>query len=653
MKREALNKVTHTIRASQLISRYGVGAMVEFPDQTLMTAAPEEWENNVTPIYDERLAKALHVDYFGLPIPVPGDTETCEDMQSVVNRRIAYIRFPEWYFCPCCQSFKPLSQWIEDWQAKGSKEVESDPYMVKHMRCSSIACKRQKSLVPARLVVICDKGHISDFPWVEWVHYKDGKGRVCDHPDLEIHTGGSVSSGLEGIHIKCRSCKAEASLKGVLGKGFFEELDKKNGTNVFTCKGDHPWKHAKEACLEHPQAVLRGASMIHYPVVISSLLIPPYTSNLRKAVEDSAIYAGLNGNTGIGLILSSLEDLPANSRNQVLMDYLNKAADKIASETGADAADIRKLLEEKWIQGMDDVEDEPFDEVRYKEEEYEALSGQGQGQKDSPDLLKAEQDIKAYEKLPFLRQVVLVHKLKEVRAMIGFSRVKPVAGADSEGFVSVKRPSTRWYPGYEVCGEGIFLDFRDDLIQSWVESNQKIIRRAKILQENYDRSFIGKNKPRTITPEFMLLHSVAHVLIKQLSFECGYGIASLRERIYCDAGDGDKHMSGILIYTASGDSEGTLGGLVRQGYRDSLQNIFAKAIDGARQCSNDPVCSLSNGQGRDALNLSACHSCLLLPETSCEEFNSFLDRGMILGTLDDPDIGFFQQFQEAMDLGRY
>lgn len=647
MPKKALNKYTHTIRAAQLISRYGVGALVDFPDQTLMTAAPEEWESNVTPIYDERLAKVLHVDYFGLPTPVLGDGEQGREDAVLVNKRISYARFPEWYFCPRCRSFKPLPKWIESWRKKDKESVEKDPYMVKHMRCTAIACKRQ-ALVPARLVMICEKGHISDFPWVEWVHYRSGEGRVCDHPDLEIHTGKSSSSGLEGIRISCRYCKASASLKGVLGKDFFRKLDKKNGSTVFTCKGEHPWKHVRENCGEYPQAVMRGASMVHYPVVISSLLIPPYTSNLRKAVEGSGAYDELS--KGIDLFMASLDGIPAESKDLVLVQYLDRNAKKIASETGRKEEDIRKLLEEKWIHGVDEAEDEPFDEVRYKEEEYEALTGRAPGQKDSPDLVREEQDIADYESVPFLRQVVLVHKLKEVRAMIGFSRVKPVAGAQCNRFVSVKRPATRWYPGYEVCGEGIFFDLKEDLIQSWVESEPEVIQRAAILQANYDRSFIGINKPRVITPGFILLHTIAHLLIKQLSFECGYGIASLRERIYCSVSDEGKAMNGILIYTANGDSEGTLGGLVRQGYKDCLQDIFTKAIGGARHCSNDPVCSLSHGQGRDALNISACHSCSLLPETSCEEFNSFLDRGMVLGTLEQPYIGFFQQFEKLMCL---
>jgi hypothetical protein len=140
-----------------------------------------------------------------------------------------------------------------------------------------------------------------------------------------------------------------------------------------------------------------------------------------------------------------------------------------------------------------------------------------------------------------------------------------------------------------------------------------------------------------------MLHTLSHLLIKQLSFECGYSVASLSERIYCAEESEGKQMSGIFIYTSSGDSEGTLGGLVRQGRPDTLPNIFRKAVQNAQTCSNDPVCILSGGQGRDALNLASCHACGLLPETCCEERNGFLDRGLLIGTYEDKGMGFYSE----------
>ena len=178
-------------------------------------------------------------------------------------------------------------------------------------------------------------------------------------------------------------------------------------------------------------------------------------------------------------------------------------------------------------------------------------------------------------------------------------------------------------------------------IDSWIEAHPAVVERAARLNHNYATSFIGKNNPRTITPKFLMLHTLSHLLISQLSFECGYSIASLSERLYCAEESDGKKMAGIFIYTASGDAEGTLGGLVRQGRPDAFPRILRKAIANAKTCSNDPVCIMSRGQGRDSLNLAACHACGLLPETCCEERNAFLDRGVIVGTYENPEIGFW------------
>lgn len=626
--KEALNPVSHTVRAAQFMTYAGVGAMVEFPDQILMTAAPEAWQEDVAKIHDERLEKVLHVDYFGLPIDADNGKQ---------NRRVAYTRFPEWYSCPICNRLQPLSKWLEDYRRYGpGKQRESDPYMVKHMRCP----KCRAELVVARIVTICQHGHIADFPWVKWVHYKNlrGKKEICDHPQLSIRTGQSAASGLEGIRVQCDTCKASATLKGALDPNVLEELDEKYGFREFRCEGKHPWKHQQEPCTEHPRAVMRGASSVYYPVILSSLIVPPYTNQLNSRIEGSKSY---DDNIKI------YERYEKKGRKDDIIELIGDAAKEIQQEIGTahgSVEDIKAILSRKWLSDVRD-EIDGFDDMHYRLEEYEAMDGTAKGMVESVggDFIREEQDIAAYH-IPFLDKLVLIKKLKELRALVGFSRVQPVAGMGSQGFVSIKESDTRWYPGYEVRGEGIFFAFDGNGIEEWERGNVAIQRRIEMLQRNYDASFIGKQHPRHMTAKFVLLHSLAHLLIKQLSFECGYSIASLRERIYCDDGQEDIHMAGILIYTASGDSEGTLGGLVRQGYPDSLDRIFSDAVDSARQCSNDPVCGLSQGQGRDSLNLAACHACMLLPETCCEGYNSFLDRGVVAGTMQEPAIGLFSSF---------
>lgn len=627
-----LNDVTHSVRASQAVLQYGVGAMVDFPDQTLMTAAPEYWKERVVKIYDERLEKALHVNYFGMP----GGKDNPQFYEG-----ISYVRFPEWYFCPKCRKFQPITKWVEEYQRKANVRIkETDPHMIKHMKCPSC----YQDLVVARIVTVCEQGHIDDFPWVEWVHCRNfgGKKKICSNPSLKFKTGASSAEGLEGLLITCENCQAKASLKGAFDPDVFARLDRETmGEYDFTCSGRHPWKNEREACGQYPQAKQRGSSSVYFPVTASSLVIPPYSSMLTSKIENSSSFARCK--VSLNDMLKIIPNLTQELKDGIINGQINQYSQEIALEIGVPAEQVKQVLERKWRNPSD--QDYGTQSIKYKSEEYEALSGEVSFDSDSYDDFQRETvDSNEYH-LPFIKRVSLIHKIREVQALIGFSRIKPADHSElpehQVNVVSVKDNNTDWYPGYEVRGEGIFIEFDSEAINKWRTENEDIQHRVNILNDNYRKSFIGKNSPREVTAKYVLLHTISHLLIKQLSFECGYSIASLRERIYSSELAEGKEMSGIFIYTASGDSEGTMGGLVRQGRPDTFPQLFIKAIETGMTCSNDPVCSLSQGQGRDSLNLSACYSCALIPETSCEEFNVFLDRGMVVGTFNNRALGFF------------
>lgn len=632
------NKTAYSVRASQAVLQYGVGAMVDFRDRTLMTAAPEYWSGSVSHIRDERLEKILHVDYFGKP----GDKDDVKFAEG-----ISYVRFPEWYFCPSCRRFKPIGEWVTEYRAKSPKKAEEDPHMIQTMKCP----KCFQELVVARIITACQEGHIDDFPWVKWVHCQNfgGPKEICSRPELTITTSSSASEGLEGLTLKCLNCGAAASLRGAFDPGKFEELDKKTDFRYnFRCAGKHPWKHKTESCksTEYPKVLQRGSSSVYFPVTESSLVIPPYSSIVTNKIDESAAYAEYKAVIASYLstpgITAETIELLHNSQTQVY-------AQRIAQETAIPFDKVVGVLKRKNA-APDDGEYSTAS-VKYRAEEYEAITGETVIEaEDYGEFYREGVDISAYN-LPFLKSISLIHKVREVQALVGFTRLKPVDSTDAPGsqavVVPVKEPDTKWYPAYDVRGEGIFIEFDSSSINNWRSENQFLAERVALLNDNYKKSFIGENHPREINGKFLLLHTISHLLIKQLSFECGYGIASLKERIYCSEAADGKEMAGILIYTACGDSEGTLGGLVRQGRSDTFPSIFNKAIENARTCSNDPVCSLSQGQGRDSLNLAACYSCTLIPETSCEEFNCFLDRGVVVGTFDNPNLGFFQGVYEG------
>lgn len=599
-----LNHITHSVRAEQAVLQYGVGAMVDFPDQTLVTSAPEFW-SWTSRIYDDRFAKALDVDYFALP------------------NDISYARFPEWYFCPKCRKFQPLKKWIADYK----KKTKGDDNMVTHMQCPY--CKQD--LVVARIVTVCEDGHLNDFPWIKWVHARTKKP-ICGNPSLKFKTGASGSEGLEGLMIEC-SCGARSTMKYAFDKDIFEKMDSEDGTPGFRCEGNHPFKHIKESCGCYPRTVQRGASSVYFPVTHSSLVIPPYADKLNTKIEQS--------NTYDECIIKIEDEDTQEEKIALIKKRISKWSEKISLEIGVLQSDVEKILKGKWLDSADKMVDATS--VKYRFEEYMALTGEISTPKGSlGDFSREAMPIEEYG-LPHIKLISLVDKIRMVNALTGFSRISPAMNKDDKGFVSVKFPETRWYPAYEVRGEGIFIEFDQDEIDDWIANNPDVVSRANRLSDNYSGSFIGQNHPRNITPKFIMLHTISHLLINQLSFECGYSIASLSERIYCAEETDGKQMAGILIYTASGDSEGTLGGLVRQGRSDSFPRIFKKAVNSAKSCSNDPVCIMSHGQGRDSLNLAACYACALLPETCCEERNGFLDRGIITGIFENRNIGFWSE----------
>jgi hypothetical protein len=244
-----------------------------------------------------------------------------------------------------------------------------------------------------------------------------------------------------------------------------------------------------------------------------------------------------------------------------------------------------------------------------------------------------------------LERVVLVHRLREVRALTGFTRFEsasPYLQGDLD--VGVMRAdlarNTTWVPAVETRGEGVFLHFKTSTINAWC-SRPDVIRRGEQLAAGLDEwNKTRKQSKRTFCGmPYVLLHSLSHLLITSVSLRCGYPASSIRERIYALPDQG----YGILLYTATSDSEGTLGGLVEVG-RDIGEHLD-EAIELGRLCSNDPVCAQHDPKDEHEqrfLHGAACHGCLLISETSCEMHNDYLDRAVVVPTVDGSAAAFFE-----------
>lgn len=598
-----------TIRRSQAVAPFGIGALVDFPSQSLMSAGQDVWPDQPEcQIQDARLARRLGVNYFRAPPPPP--------QEGQIGAYLPFVRFPLWHFCPRCRTMKKAN-WNDNSPPRCDSPIK--PLRTGAPACSTLAEKKRWRMVPLRFVVACENGHIDDFPWIQWAHSRPGESladaKVCSGPLLRFNYTGKA--GLMGLLVKCEGCGTKArSLMGSAGPDSLKGLP---------CSGNRPWlgPHGKEACsLPNPPRMLqRGATNLHFPKIASSILIPPFSDPIRKMVDDAHNWSVLTSGVEEG-------GAPDEMRLRIFAEMKK-----------LDFGHLKEVVTQK-LTGAG-LENDIQSEEQYRLSEYNALlEAPGDTEQEfitvKPDRGDYEEDTRRY-----IDQIVLVEKLAETRALTGFSRINPPPyrefDRDDQSQLSLQQQP--WLPGVRVYGEGIFFTLNKSEITNWL--TDAVSRRYDEIFNNHRRIYekLGR-QPREIPSKLFLLHTLAHILIRRLSYECGYGSSSLRERIYCWEGDA-REMNGILIYTAAGDSEGTMGGLVEQGKPGRFELLLQAAVEDAMWCSSDPLCIESHGQGIDSLNRAACHACTLLPETSCEEGNRFLDRAALVGTPNSPSMGFF------------
>ena len=256
---------------------------------------------------------------------------------------------------------------------------------------------------------------------------------------------------------------------------------------------------------------------------------------------------------------------------------------------------------------------------------------------------------------PYIKRVLLLERLREVNALMGFTRVEaPEESGDSDDrpkMASLSRlKNTDWVPANQVHGEGIFIQFDEQALVSW-EALPAVKAVDKMLRGGHK----GWRNSRHLDPaegypgiRYAMLHTLSHILIRELALECGYNAASIRERIYADTMNGTP-QAGILIYTAAADSDGTLGGLVDLGKPQSLGPLLEQALNRATICSSDPLCAEHDAEKDRSLHGAACHACSLVAETSCERGNRYLDRSLLIPTLERVDAAFFTVRQTTDD----
>jgi len=709
--------MSRPVRRSQAISPFGIGALVDFPGPvSLVHAGLDAWPfkegeqgHREFRIDDERrLSRRLNVDYFVQPPDFRRPERGQDAQQANLSLKLPFLRFPLWHVCPRCGRMH-LARYHDS-----TAPVCRGPIGSGTGRGTDHSARRT---VQVRFVAACKKGHLQDFPWLEWLFKKPTLTWQPDGASRWLRLRSTGSASLTGVEVTAEERSATGEIKSIerrtLGGAFAGDASS-DKTTAFTklevyCQGHNPslgigshTAHTLPGCGQEIYPLLRGASNLYFPQVVSSIYIPDIDDNgldqeLLDILDDYQFKASLllsaqatdDGLISIKATKNALKKYyPESSVDPVkLADAANRhilkdilledrkvqaflrqkikvSADKKLSkdmveaaiknnwpEWEVDPAILLSALSKALQNAGDDTEmlggaaqQDTLVETDYRREEYRVFCRDVQEGYPKTNLLIRSSEMNDYGDLirSSFERVSQLHKLRETRAFVGYSRIFP--GSDltqEERWSLIALEKKRWLPAIIVRGEGIFLKFREDRLKDWLEKSGTF-HEGRFASINRNVSALRERRhqqQKLITPKQILIHSFAHLVINQLVYECGYGSASLRERIY--SADGENAMSGVLIYTAAGDSEGTMGGLVKMGQPGYLEGAIAKALEKARWCSSDPVCIESGGQGPDNCNLGACHSCALLPETSCEEQNRFLDRGVIVGTIEHPNSGFF------------
>lgn len=620
----------HNIRRSQLLTPFGIGALFDINNQTVMIADSEFWnKEKCEVIHDRRLESAMGANGFIEP-PISDDTESADYLD------VAGVRFPQWYLLPSSREIKPIFQWrqkVEKLGRSAIKKFDENPF-----GCSNNS-KAREELVPVRFLCVCPQGHVQDFPWVEWAH----QGKICENPNMMLYSG-SISGSLTDYTVRCKNCGQQKSLSSIFYEKEFSEYLKK--INV-SCEGHDVWKKDAEgkSCDGKLRVLLRSANNLYFPNISSSVNIP-FDSVMDVINSDESKRKDFDSIKRWGSSSKELIQLLLQKMISDLRDEFPKKNEK----------QIKKEIMSGLEFGNGFASDDDAVEVMdYRREEFNVLSNVTKYDNSSDQLKETVFDKRSLVEAgvpSFINCVSLIHQLEVVSALRSFSRLTPT---DSDSMkeiireesgktdfpkpVSLMRKSDRCYVGMRSRGEGIFISLDDGQVSSWMNKIQGSSI-ANRINSKVNNKGVFADEIKYITPDYYLLHTLSHILLRELSISSGYSSTALKERLYYSDKPGEE-MYGILIYTSSSDSEGTLGGLVKQGVPDRLKGILSAAIEKAKWCSFDPVCIDSEGQGSDSLNAGACHACALISETSCEKRNQFLDRGVLIGSLSEPELGFF------------
>ena len=587
-------------RLSQLVTTYGPGAAADLPRDSVLVSGLEHWEPRGPMIHEPRLVRKIERLFpelrdLQLHSPPPASD------QDIAANGVGVWLFPEW--------FLTVNAVVsEDRRVRSRRLVHRTSLRRRQFIDED---KRKHDVVPIRFVRACVRGHIDDIDWKLFVH---GEGARCQRT-LWLDERG-MSGDVGDLVVRCEC--------GVVPRPIMDAAAAGRDA-LGHCNGNRPWlgRKERERCDQNYRLLVRTASNSYFTQSLSVISLPDPDELIAQAVNP--IWEDF---------LQELDSQEELAKKRTRNEKVKRALDGLTDDQ------VWSFMEARRNGGRS--------ERSVKEVEFEVLSASrdevGHDRPDGDFYARALPPQELVGKhAGVLKKVVLVHRLREVQALVGFTRFEALApSTDGELDAGVQRAALarepRWFPAIETRGEGVFLLFRPEVVEAWAKK-QAVVQRAEDLRGGFEawRAERPQSKRVFCGVEYMLLHSLSHLLITAVSLGCGYPASSIRERIYAL-----PEGYGILLYTASSDAEGTLGGLVEVGRR--IGQYLDEALDAGRLCSNDPVCAQHEPKDvheQRHLHGAACHGCLLISETSCEMRNDFLDRALVVPTVAGVGAEFF------------
>jgi hypothetical protein len=610
------------VRLSHLLRHCSVGAVVRGPDYLLSVMDISHWTDRSGHVaaeeitYVEQVKSALGITHSLRKPPVAQE----RDNGDIEGTCVPAVRFPLWMICtnPKCGllHYKP-------WHGLPKDEVP---------RCRETdekKCPKRPVLEQVPWVLVHEEGHLTDVPWHFLAHREASRPNQtqCRADWQEAYLRLRTQRGGKRI-LRCekKGCNATAP--------FDERTPVSYGK-----KWQQPWLAQAPGELDSPAEILEvNDARVHSPVTSNALVIPP-ESRIRKGSVVDHVYSTSQLRRRID---QAKTPLAKKSVLQTIARELRCAVDDI-SEALIEIERGYPLYGKEITKGL------------LLESEYQALLGELPDLSEDEDFVprhftadwksmdkEVEKQSKISSIIGVIDNLVAVNRLKEIMVMSAFQRLNgKMVPPDIAG-------NSDWLPALELYGEGIFFSINEDTLSLW-ESNPIIVARAEQVRRRFVKANIsfgrGDSAPELmVDPRFILLHTLSHILIRQLESQAGYPASSLKERIYSSKG-AEATMAGILIYVAVPDVVGSLGGLAELAEPKRFIRLISSVFDHADWCSIDPVCAEHEGQGPNLLNRAACHACSLVPEPSCTYGNILLDRVFIKGDAAN-DMPSFLSFQE-------